>query len=969
VRSISEAGLAKLAVRYGNEPITIIEVDWVDGSTSVYADRTVGDISGRIVEVGDLDNVVNVSTNSGSQELAVTLDDTDGTIKAIFDAHDVQKRPARVYQHFSGLDLEDAFLLFSGQVNSPITWSERDRTVKFTILSQLEDKEIGFSAEEGQFPYLPADMVGKAWPMIFGTVMNCPALQVNKAVTGSTLTGVGILSGMDLWAKLPDGADDSQFIMSLAQMQIQVSHLKKVKECWAPSFHTPVDQKKADDLQKQIDALNKQILEAAAKQDKQKKCALARRQQQIDEANAKGLGDNPIHILGGGDFPQNQTITLNINGGLFTGHLQGDLFYVDSRQHPADDAAATDAYNQKTQEPAVCLEPTQISYFRYEDEVPNGCGDGFPKGNKIVDMGSVTTNTNATVSQMDTDPVVQQFWADPGASVKIASDEPITYIASIVPGTVLAVKAYKQLTGERRLTDVPTDLYSVTTQAYGSVTAVQIVVNQPLSSITDQGWSDDLYVTFQSSVGPDTVKILKYLIQNYTDLDWDEESFDHVQEKLRPFPANFPILERKNTIQVLQEIAFQARCALWISNGVFYLKYLPEEPTPAGTITVSDIDAEQGIEVELTATEDIVTKMKVTWRQSWADLSDQAKDKAEKTIILRHNVAKYGTQEQDYDFYIYNQPDVAYKCATFWLIRKSNTWKRIKFKTFLNKLNLETFDAVTLDFASPYVASGSVLAVVEKANYNSADNCVDFECLVPVLAGTMEKYKFYWPAALSQTDAWPTAAEIAADCAGGAGIGSQATGSLPVGDTTTIPQSSIVFVGGPNVVFKAQSDWGDRTPTDAGFTAQPVVDSATYINLSPGSRPRLNLKIYPRRSLPAITPHATTATEITLDLNKTKVLDTSGTEVKTAYLSSILAGIVKDGDNQKLAISREAMVADSDHMEKPRPLTDVLKFGDTYLCIRTDVSFWDQTSGEHEFDFEYDPDSEKFGAGTAFLQD
>ena len=51
-----------------------------------------GSIPGRIVEVGDLDNVVNVSNNSGSQELSVTLDDTDGTIKAIFDAHDVHKR-------------------------------------------------------------------------------------------------------------------------------------------------------------------------------------------------------------------------------------------------------------------------------------------------------------------------------------------------------------------------------------------------------------------------------------------------------------------------------------------------------------------------------------------------------------------------------------------------------------------------------------------------------------------------------------------------------------------------------------------------------------------------------------------------------------------------------------------------------------------------------------------------------------
>jgi len=965
VRNISSAGLAKLAVRCGTEPITIIEVDWVAGSTATYADRTVSTIPGRIVEVGDLDNVVNVSNSSGSQSLAVTLDDTDGSIKAIMDAHDVHKRTCRVYQYFTGLALSDKFLLFSGKISSPISWSERDRTVKFTIISQLEDKEIGFSAEEGQFPYLPADMVGKAWPLIFGKVVNCPALQVNKAVTGTTLTGCGIISGLQLWNTLSDGADESQYTLSLLQIMIQINHLKKVKECWAPTWHPPVDAVKAADLQKQIDQLNKQMQEAVARRGKQRACALARRQQQIDEAVAKGAGTNPIRILGGEDFPQGQTITIDINGALFTGYFQGDQFFVQSSTHPANETAAQQAYDAKTVEPAVCLEPTQVSYYRYEDEVPNGCGDGFPKGNKIVDMGVTITNTNATVSQMDTEPVAQQFWADPGTSVKISSNEPITYIASIVPGTVLTVKAYKQLTGERRLVDVPTDLYTVQSKSYGTVTAVQIVVNKPLSSIQDQGWGDDLYVTFQSSVGPNVVDILKYLIQHYTDLTWDNTSFNHVHDKLAAFPANFPLLERKNTIQVLEEIAFQARCAIWISNGVFYLKYLPEQPTAADTIRVSDIDAENGIEVELTSTEDIVTKMTIKWRLSWADLSDQPKDKAEKTIILRHNVNKYGTQEQQYDFYIYNQPDIAYKCATFWLIRKSNTWKRIKFKTFLNKLNLETFDAVTLDFASHYVANAPVLAIVEKANYNSADNCVDFECLVPVLAGTMAQYHFYWPAALPATDTWPPADEIAAGQAGGGGIGSGATGSLPVGDTGTIPEGSIVFVGGPNVVFRSQSDWGDRTPTDSGFAAQTVVNPSTYINLSPGSRPRLNLRTYPRRSPAAITPSATSSSQITIDLNKTKILDTSDpTATKTAYLSSILAGITDDGD---LTISREALVADDENPDG-RPLTDVLKFGDEYLCIRTDVSFWDSEEGEHEFDFEYDYTSEKFGAGTAFLQ-
>ena len=192
-----------MAQRYGNEPVTIVEVDWIVGQTASYADRTVGSIPGRIIEVGELDDAINLSGNADSQQLTLVLDDTDGTIKTILDAHDVHKRDARVYQYFTGLSLTDKFLLFAGKITSPITWNERDRTVTVTVLSQLEDREVGFSAEEGQFEYLPAEMVSKPWPLIFGTVINNPCLPVTTAITGTTLTPVGILAGDELMLSLP----------------------------------------------------------------------------------------------------------------------------------------------------------------------------------------------------------------------------------------------------------------------------------------------------------------------------------------------------------------------------------------------------------------------------------------------------------------------------------------------------------------------------------------------------------------------------------------------------------------------------------------------------------------------------------------------------------------------------------------------------------------------------------------------
>ena len=82
-------------------------------------------------------------------------------------------------------------------------------------------------------------------------------------------------------------------------------------------------------------------------------------------------------------------------------------------------------------------------------------------------------------------------------------------------------------------------------------------------------------------------------------------------------------------------------------------------------------------------------------------------------MVLRHNVKRYGLQEKEYEWYIFNQPDIILKMATFWLIRLSNAWKRVKFRTYLHKLNLEAFDSVTFN-APGYVAAGPVKVVVRE---------------------------------------------------------------------------------------------------------------------------------------------------------------------------------------------------------------------------------------------------------------
>ena len=257
------------------------------------------------------------------------------------------------------------------------------------------------------------------------------------------------------------------------------------------------------------------------------------------------------------------------------------------------------------------------NHWQWKTPAPAGKGDISDPANIVDDVWVVTTiNEDAIASR---EPVIQQFWIEPGASASLYTGKTKVHIVSVTPGTVLAVRAYKQVAaGLTRLTDVPTDLYSVTTAAYGTITATQIELPKPLSHILDEGWQDKIYVTFQSSVGPNIADIIEYIVEQYTDLTCDPTTFAHCRTKLAPFPANFPINERKNVIQTLRDIAFQARCGIWFADGVVYLRYLAEEPTPVDTISESDIDAERGVIVELTPTEELVTKMVINWHLRYA---------------------------------------------------------------------------------------------------------------------------------------------------------------------------------------------------------------------------------------------------------------------------------------------------------------------------------------------------------------
>ena len=77
------------------------------GNHIAYADRkiVVGGVtvvSGQIIEIGSVDSAAKADGSTDSSQVQLTLEDTDGAIKALCDVNDLHKRPVWVYQWFRG---------------------------------------------------------------------------------------------------------------------------------------------------------------------------------------------------------------------------------------------------------------------------------------------------------------------------------------------------------------------------------------------------------------------------------------------------------------------------------------------------------------------------------------------------------------------------------------------------------------------------------------------------------------------------------------------------------------------------------------------------------------------------------------------------------------------------------------------------------------------------------------------------
>jgi len=828
MRTVTASANTILNTNMGTEWIVLLEVDWVDGGTITYSDQEFENARPLVIEMGGFDGSMMLTGASDSQELDITLDDIDGHLRTIYETNDIHKRPARVYLQPKSLSSQHKILVFKGEIVTPIEWDESQRSVKFNVLSKLNSTQVGFSMEEGDFPNIPDEALGKAWPLVFGQVCHLPAVKVRAPRRGYLETGVGI-HDFTLEVRLCQAMKIQCPSQSTGNQQATTQGADNI---WTTSTFGTIGP--------DLECVNRRFGEICKLRDLYN--------QQI------AYEYDSFTVYNGTAFPQNKKVTIYVDDAIFTGTFSGNVFTVISRQHPE---YATFNHQPCRDVPTMGYGTTLASpqiggtncnsaggYWLVQPYgggaagqgasatwVPNDAGTAFTpnqtQGQAFESCDEALVGTPGLVGgpkdsweYYDSLEESDFFWAPAGTEVYMESENEILYIASLLPGTVDMVAAYRQApNGFRYLTEVPTDRYTVYETDYEGYQVVEIGMDKQLSHYVDpttkesEGWEDDIYVSFTSSIGPNPCDIIEWLVNKYTDLTIDSTSFASVKSYLTNYPQNFYLISRPDVYDVINDIAYQSRCAVYVRNDTIYIRYLSLEPTSVRTISQSDILSGTFVE-SLSETEDVYTTHNIVWSKGGAAVRDD--QTPERKLVLKYNVDKYGTVEDDYDYFTYNIYDLVLKSGTFWLIRKANSWKKIAFDLPLKHLDLDVGDCILLDF--PQFNSDPIKVVIEQFTVNPDDHTVSLECWTPIRSGEMNQYYWAWPSQQSPAQIWP----LSGDTHGGGGYNFSVT-----------PPLGHLLTGGAHRDDQLIISSGDLHPSDLDDSLPSVTcELSDYLNFN-----------------------------------------------------------------------------------------------------------------------------------------
>lgn len=747
--SVSEA----LAKKFGLNVTLFIGVEWSDGAEFFYCSEEFPGTKKALVSISGLETTKLVTGSGASQSVSVVLSDTEGDLTDILNTIDIHKRPAKVYMGFDNVPIDQSIALIEGEINSEMVWDEKARTLSFTILSKIEGRQFGFAVEDGLFEKVDQSVRSTPWPFRFGETCAYPAIKVRNGVQGILRLGQGVLDPT-LDAKIcqaqqiqcplieDPAADDAETGDTSGDGWLT----KATAETKGLIYENPFSvnfsdifgsaklaRPTNDDGETASTGLANPangkplIRDYECERAKfQTLCQLLR-----DRANQLVYVNDVLQIAGGEEFPQNRVVQIRIDDVIYTGVFVSESFTIlstnrlDTPTENVDCRAVTGpylGYKQATERAPGNLVQCSQATNTYELRVIGGAGEAWRALEEMSDSSFK--------------------WLPSGSTVYLEDSSTEVHVASLIPGTVNGVFAYRTFADTRQLTELPTDYYQIVETDYGDLTAVEVHLIRSLESYPDEEWDDTIYVSFTSDIGPNPVDVIEWIIENYTDFTVDAANFATVKTYLTKYPCNYYHAVKENVLATVNQIAREARCALTITDNVVKLTYLPREPSAVKTFSENDL-VNGTFRFKHSRTEELITSSSVTWQPWGASLLDV--DEFTRRFTVEHNIEKYGYFGSEETYRTITDEQQALKTATFWSIRESNTWREVEFKTTLEHMNLELFDCVQLSIS----AFPSTKCVITGMTIDPSEGTVQFTAWTPILSGTQEKYFFAWPQSIA----------------------------------------------------------------------------------------------------------------------------------------------------------------------------------------------------------------------------
>jgi hypothetical protein len=771
-RPATQPALDFLNTKTGTRPLLVLGISWGLG-VNWYSTKEIilGGIrcQGNIMSIGDVTVSKREDSYGTTGNVSVTLADLDSGLKFVIDNSITEKAIYTLFLAYEELGRDDMIPLLRGTVAGPVEWIEGTRDLRINLECHTECEELGYAPTKDDIENLWSASEGVPWPHIFGKCAHVPAVKIRGKGSGL------LLSSFHLYSKIYENNRETE-------------NVDVINDATQEKNKIYIDSQ--DITQNQEISIN------------------------IDGVIFKGKYNDGVFTVSEANAPIYRNVAIGPRDNTDPEEITRAIF-----NSPSDALAHTLYLTNVTPLPVIvgchcyfeeyapnyCIAQNGAkctflhAFYKNKNHDPVYPSDGYIKAVYPIAKCGVDSDT-ATQLHLDEEryatgamrllakEITQQSWsywnAPADTKVTEVTDFRDKYVLSGIRLTEvngIYVKRKVRVEGHRErdiFEPLGKDFYSITlndntlqNNVGNNVTTLELY--KSLDELgRAQDYSDTLYTTGTSSVGPSVPDIIKYIIENYTTrLNVDNTSFEAVKtylpnstynpttkERTDGIDANFAFLDHRDALKVCQEIAWQGRCALTTDSELATLVFLDTEPSPIMTFDESLIELKT-MELSSTPVSDIYTRLVGTWNKDYRDIprltrgnesihekvreivramldSRESKVTSSEYEVYTNNVDKYGIKAREEPVYIYNNSDNVIATLKYWGYIGSNSWKLVKFNTFLPALILKPFDAVAFNMSDTTLLHSAVLGIVHSTSYNHKNKSVALEIWLPVKAGT-----------------------------------------------------------------------------------------------------------------------------------------------------------------------------------------------------------------------------------------